>query len=445
MSTPTPPALDRDDPLGLDASLSSDEIAVRDTVRRFCAEHVTPHVAAWFEDGDLPVARDLAKQFGELGLLGMQLHGHGCGGASAVHYGLACRELEAADSGIRSLVSVQGSLAMFAIASFGSDEQKRQWLPGMATGDLLGCFGLTEPDVGSDPAAMKTRARRDGPDWVITGGKMWITNGSVADVAIVWAATDDGIRGFIVPTDTPGFTANTIGHKLSLRASITSELVLDNVRLPADAMLPGATGLRAPLACLSEARYGIVWGAMGAARSAWQCALDYARQRTQFGRPIAGFQLTQAKLVDMAVELHKGQLLSLHLGRLKDTGGPAPRSGQLRQAQQHPGSAQNLPDRSNNTGRQRDIAGVPGHPAHGQPGVGAHLRGHARDASAGARSGLHGLGRLPVGPSHARLAAPRVFGPGSRAAGRLRPTPHRAGFVADQQRGQGRRGHPDCA
>lgn len=306
MSTPTPPALDRDDPLGLDASLSSDEIAVRDTVRRFCAEHVTPHVAAWFEDGDLPVARDLAKQFGELGLLGMQLHGHGCGGASAVHYGLACRELEAADSGIRSLVSVQGSLAMFAIASFGSDEQKRQWLPGMATGDLLGCFGLTEPDVGSDPAAMKTRARRDGPDWVITGGKMWITNGSVADVAIVWAATDDGIRGFIVPTDTPGFTANTIGHKLSLRASITSELVLDNVRLPADAMLPGATGLRAPLACLSEARYGIVWGAMGAARSAWQCALDYARQRTQFGRPIAGFQLTQAKLVDMAVELHKG-------------------------------------------------------------------------------------------------------------------------------------------
>ncbi|WP_191964241.1 acyl-CoA dehydrogenase family protein, partial [Mycobacterium tuberculosis] len=215
MSTPTPPALDRDDPLGLDASLSSDEIAVRDTVRRFCAEHVTPHVAAWFEDGDLPVARDLAKQFGELGLLGMQLHGHGCGGASAVHYGLACRELEAADSGIRSLVSVQGSLAMFAIASFGSDEQKRQWLPGMATGDLLGCFGLTEPDVGSDPAAMKTRARRDGPDWVITGGKMWITNGSVADVAIVWAATDDGIRGFIVPTDTPGFTANTIGHKLS--------------------------------------------------------------------------------------------------------------------------------------------------------------------------------------------------------------------------------------
>lgn len=315
MSTPTPPALDRDDPLGLDASLSSDEIAVRDTVRRFCAEHVTPHVAAWFEDGDLPVARDLAKQFGELGLLGMQLHGHGCGGASAVHYGLACRELEAADSGIRSLVSVQGSLAMFAIASFGSDEQKRQWLPGMATGDLLGCFGLTEPDVGSDPAAMKTRARRDGPDWVITGGKMWITNGSVADVAIVWAATDDGIRGFIVPTDTPGFTANTIGHKLSLRASITSELVLDNVRLPADAMLPGATGLRAPLACLSEARYGIVWGAMGAARSAWQCALDYARQRTQFGRPIAGFQLTQAKLVDMAVELHKGQLLSLHLGR----------------------------------------------------------------------------------------------------------------------------------
>ncbi|WP_230865402.1 acyl-CoA dehydrogenase [Mycobacterium canetti] len=327
MSTRTPPAFDRTDPLGLDASLSSDEIALRDTVRGFCAEHVTPHVAGWFEDGDLPVARDLVKQFGDLGLLGMHLRGYGCDGASAVHYGLACQELEAADSGIRSLVSVQGSLAMFAIANFGSEEQKLQWLPGMATGDLLGCFGLTEPGVGSDPAAMKTRARRDGSDWVINGRKMWITNGSIADVAIVWAATDDGsgaIRGFIVPTDTPGFAANTIHHKLSLRASITSELVLDDVRLPAEALLPYATGLKAPLACLSEARYGIVWGAIGAARSAWQCALDYAIQRTQFGRPIAGFQLTQAKLVDMAVELHKGQLLALHLGRRKDSVGLRP-------------------------------------------------------------------------------------------------------------------------
>jgi glutaryl-CoA dehydrogenase len=315
------------DPLGLDSSLSDDEIAVRDTVRQFCAEHVIPHVAEWFEIGDLPV-RDLAKHFGQLGLLGMHLEGYGCGGASAVHYGLACTELEAADSGIRSMVSVQGSLAMFAIWKFGSEEQKQHWLPGMAAGELLGCFGLTEPDAGSDPAAMTTRARRDGSDWILNGRKMWITNGSVADVAIVWAATDDGesrgIRGFLVPTDTPGFSANTIHHKLSLRASITSELVLDDVRLPDDALLPEVSGLKGPLACLSEARYGIIWGAMGAARSAWQAALDYATQRTQFGRPIAGFQLTQAKLVDMAVELHKGLLLALQLGRLKDGVGLRP-------------------------------------------------------------------------------------------------------------------------
>jgi glutaryl-CoA dehydrogenase len=315
------------DPLGLDTSLSDDEIAVRDTVRQFCAEHVIPHVAEWFEIGDLPV-RDLAKHFGQLGLLGMHLEGYGCGGASAVHYGLACTELEAADSGIRSMVSVQGSLAMFAIWKFGSEEQKQQWLPGMAAGELLGCFGLTEPDAGSDPASMTTRARRDGSDWILNGRKMWITNGSVADVAIVWAATDDGesrgIRGFLVPTDTAGFSANTIHHKLSLRASITSELVLDDVRLPDDALLPEVNGLKGPLSCLSEARYGIIWGSMGAARSAWQAALDYATQRTQFGRPIAGFQLTQAKLVDMAVELHKGLLLALHLGRLKDGGGLRP-------------------------------------------------------------------------------------------------------------------------
>src|SRR6201996_715041 len=323
MSTGKLPAFDPHDPLRLDASLSDDEIAVRDTVRQFCAENVVPHVAEWFEIGDLPV-RELAKGFGQLGLLGRHLHGYGCGGASAVPYGLPCTELEAAASGIRPMVSVQGSLAMFAIWNFGSEEQKQQWLPGMAAGELLGCFGLTEPDAGSDPAASKTRALKDGSDWVINGRKLWITNGSVADVAIVWAVTDDGIRGFIVPTDTPGFTANTIHHKLSLRASITSELVLDDVRLPADAMLPEAKGLSGPLSCLSEARYGIVWGSMGAARTAWQSALGYATQRTQFGRPIAGFQLTQAKLVDMAVELHKGQLLSLHLGRLKDTVGLRP-------------------------------------------------------------------------------------------------------------------------
>ena len=323
MSTDKPPAFDPHDPLGLDASLSDDEIAVRDTVRQFCAEHVIPHIAEWFEIGDLPV-RQLAKHFGQLGLLGMHLEGYGCGGASAVHYGLACTELEAADSGIRSMVSVQGSLAMFAIWRFGSEEQKQQWLPGMAAGELLGCFGLTEPDAGSDPASMTTRARRDGSDWILNGRKMWITNGSVADVAIVWAVTDDGVRGFIVPTNTPGFSANTIHHKLSLRASITSELVLDDVRLPDDALLPEAKGLKGPLSCLSEARYGIIWGSMGAARSAWQAALDYAKQRTQFDRPIAGFQLTQAKLVDMAVELHKGQLLALHLGRLKDSVGLRP-------------------------------------------------------------------------------------------------------------------------
>ncbi|MFE7417626.1 acyl-CoA dehydrogenase [Rhodococcus sp. NPDC057529] len=312
------------DPLDIDSLYSDDELAVRDTVRKFCAEHVTPHIADWFEAGELPGARELAKEFGKLGVLGMHLEGYGCGGSSAVHYGLACLELEACDSGIRSLVSVQGSLAMFSIWNNGSEEQKNQWLPGMAAGEIIGCFGLTEPDAGSDPASMSTRAKRDGSDWILNGRKMWITNGSIADVAVVWAATDDGIRGFIVPTDTPGFSAPLIKHKMSLRASVTSELVLDDVRLPESAMLPGARGVRAPLSSLSEARYGIVWGAMGAARSAWEAALQYSKDRAQFGRPIGGFQLTQAKLADMAVELHKGQLLSLHLGRLKDTAGLRP-------------------------------------------------------------------------------------------------------------------------
>lgn len=324
MSTGTRPAFDPLDPLNLDSLYSDDERAVRDSVRGFCAEHITPHVADWFEAGDLPVARELAGEFGKLGVLGMHLDGYGCSGASAVHYGLACLELEACDSGIRSLVSVQGSLAMFSIWNNGSEEQKQRWLPGMATGEIIGCFGLTEPDVGSDPSAMKTRAERDGGDWILNGRKMWITNGSIADVAVVWADTDEGIRGFVVPTDTPGFSANTIKHKLSLRASITSELVLDEIRLPADAILPEGKGVKAPLSSLSEARYGIIWGSMGAARSAWEAARDYSMQRSQFGRPIAGFQLTQAKLADMAVELHKGQLLSLHLGRLKDGVGLRP-------------------------------------------------------------------------------------------------------------------------
>ncbi|ADG88458.1 acyl-CoA dehydrogenase family protein [Thermobispora bispora] len=312
------------DPLDIDALLSEEEIAVRDTVRKFCADRVEPHIATWFEEGSLPAARELARELGRIGVLGMHLEGYGCAGMSAVSYGLACLELEACDSGLRSLVSVQGSLAMYAIWAYGSEEQKNHWLPRMAAGEAIGCFGLTEPDHGSDPGSMITTARRDGSDWILNGRKMWITNGSIADVAVVWARTEEGIRGFLVPAGTPGFSAPEIKHKLSLRASVTSELVLDDVRLPADAILPKAEGLRAPLSCLSEARYGIVWGAMGAARSAFEAALEYSKTRTQFGRPIAGFQLTQAKLADMALELHKGLLLALHLGRRKDAHGLHP-------------------------------------------------------------------------------------------------------------------------
>ncbi|GAA4629529.1 acyl-CoA dehydrogenase family protein [Actinoallomurus vinaceus] len=306
------------DPLDIDSLLSPEELAVRDTVRAFCAERVTPHIADWFERGELPTARELALEMGKIGLLGMHLEGYGCAGMSAVAYGLACLELEACDSGIRSLVSVQGSLAMYAIRRFGSEEHKREWLPRMASGEAIGCFGLTEPDYGSDPGSMSTTARRDGDDWVLNGRKMWITNGSIADVAVVWARTEEGVRGFVVPTGTPGFDAPLMHRKLSLRASVTSELVLDDVRLPATAALPEGTGLRAPLSCLNEARYGIIWGAVGAARSSLEAALDYAGSRVQFDRPIAGFQLTQAKLADMALEVHKALLLALHLGRLKD-------------------------------------------------------------------------------------------------------------------------------
>nr|WP_203731379.1 acyl-CoA dehydrogenase family protein [Streptomyces sp. SID12501] len=316
------PPFDPADPLGLDDQLDAEDLAIRDTVRTWAADRVLPYVAGWFEEGELPDIRGLARELGGIGALGMSLTGYGCAGASAVQYGLACLELEAADSGIRSLVSVQGSLAMYAIHSFGSEEQKQHWLPDMASGDVIGCFGLTEPDHGSDPAGMRTYAKRDGSggDWVLNGRKMWITNGSVAGVAVVWAQTDDGIRGFVVPTSAPGFSAPEIKHKWSLRASVTSELVLDDVRLPADAVLPDVTGLRGPLSCLSHARYGIVWGAMGAARSCFEAAVDYAKTREQFGRPIGGFQLTQAKLADMAVELHKGILLAHHLGRRMDAG-----------------------------------------------------------------------------------------------------------------------------
>ncbi|MEU8115526.1 acyl-CoA dehydrogenase family protein [Micromonospora sp. NPDC048947] len=305
------------DLLDLDPSLSEEERQVRDVVRQLVDDRVRPHVADWYEDGKVP-ARELAREFGKLGLLGMHLTGYGCAGASAVAYGLACQELEAGDSGLRSLVSVQGSLAMYAIWRYGSEEQKQRWLPSMATGEAIGCFGLTEPDHGSDPASMATRARRDGDDWVLTGGKMWITNAPIADVAVIWARTDEGVRGFAVPTDTPGVTTREIRRKMSLRASVTGEIVLDDVRLPADAQLPEAVGLKAPLSCLTEARYGIVWGAVGAARDCLETTLAYASSRTQFGRPLAGFQLTQAKLADMAVELVKGQLLALHLGRLAD-------------------------------------------------------------------------------------------------------------------------------
>ncbi|WP_411144058.1 acyl-CoA dehydrogenase family protein [Streptomyces sp. x-80] len=316
----TLPPFDPSDPLGLDDLLTDEDRAVRGTVRQWAADRVLPHIADWYERGELPGIRELARELGSLGALGMSLTGYGCAGASAVQYGLACLELEAADSGIRSLVSVQGSLAMYAIWRFGSEEQKQEWLPKMAAGEVIGCFGLTEPDHGSDPAGMRTYARKDGTDWVLTGRKMWITNGSVAGVAVVWARTDDGIRGFVVPTGTPGFSAPEITHKWSLRASVTSELVLDEVRLPADAVLPEVTGLRGPLHCLSHARYGIVWGAMGAARSCFEAALEYAGTREQFGKPIGGFQLTQAKLADMAVELHKGILLAHHLGRRLDAG-----------------------------------------------------------------------------------------------------------------------------
>ena len=305
------------DLLDVDSSLSAEERQIRGVVRQLVDDRVRPNVAGWYEEGRVP-ARELAREFGKLGLLGMHLTGYGCAGASAVAYGLACLELEAGDSGVRSLVSVQGSLAMYAIWRYGSAEQKQRWLPAMAHGEAIGCFGLTEPDHGSDPASMATRARRDGDDWVLHGTKMWITNATIADVAVIWARTDEGVRGFAVPTSTPGVAVREIRRKMSLRASVTGEISLDDVRLPAAARLPDAVGLKAPLGCLTEARHGIVWGALGAARDCLETTLEYAGSRTQFGRPLAGFQLTQAKLADMAVEWSKGYLLALQLGRLAD-------------------------------------------------------------------------------------------------------------------------------
>jgi glutaryl-CoA dehydrogenase len=302
--------------LDIDHLLTVDERDIQAEVRDFVDRRVKPSIGDWYERAEVDLG--LMKEAGSLGLLGMHLEGYGCAGTNAVSYGLACMELEAGDSGVRSMVSVQGSLAMFAIWRFGTEDQKNTWLPRMATGEVIGCFGLTEADFGSNPAGMRTRAKPDGDEWVLNGTKMWITNGSVADVAIVWAQTDDGIRGFVVPTDAPGFSASKITRKLSLRASITSELVLEGVRLPAEAVLPDAVGLRGPLSCLNEARFGIVFGALGAARDCLEAALDYAGTREVFDRPLASFQLTQAKLADMALELQKGYLLALHLGRLKD-------------------------------------------------------------------------------------------------------------------------------
>jgi glutaryl-CoA dehydrogenase len=315
------PALDPTDPADLDSLLSEDEIAVRSSIRRMLDRSVEPHIAEWFENGAIPGIRELAKELGSLGVLGMHLEGYGCAGMSATAYGLACLEIEATDSGLRSLVSVQGSLAMFSIWRWGSEEQKQEWLPRMAAGEAIGCFGLTEPDHGSDPGSMTTRAVRDaGGDWILRGRKMWISNAPYADVAVVWAQTEEGVRGFVVPTDTPGFSAPEIKHKLSLRASATGELVLDDVRLPADAVLPEVVGLKGPLAALNEARYGIVWGSLGAARTSMECARRYAIERVQFGKPIGAFQLTQQKLADMTLEYVKGYLLALHLGRRKDAG-----------------------------------------------------------------------------------------------------------------------------
>jgi glutaryl-CoA dehydrogenase len=311
--------IDRLDLLDLRDDLDGEDRLLRDTVAKFCDDTLRPHIQQWFEDGELP-ARDLALEFGKLGVLGMHLDGYGCPGGSATQYGIACAEIEAVDSGLRSLVSVQGSLAMFAIYAYGSEEQKERWLPGMARGELIGCFGLTEPDSGSDPGSMRTSARRDGDDWILNGSKMWITNGSVADVAVVWARAEDGIRGFLVESGTPGFAATDVHHKLSLRASVTSALHLDDVRVPDSARLPDARGLKAPLGCLSEARFGIAWGVVGSARDALASALEYAGTRVQFDQPIASFQLTQRKLAEMAVALTQMQLTARRLGVLKDAG-----------------------------------------------------------------------------------------------------------------------------
>ncbi len=391
-------AIDPHDFLAVDGLLSTEERDIRDTVRAFAAAELAPHVADWYDAGTLP--DDLGPKLGALGLLGMHLEGYGCAGMSATAYGIACRELEAVDSGLRSFVSVQGSLAMYAIHRWGTEQHREEWLPRMATGEVLGCFGLTEPDAGSDPASMRTRAKRDGDDWVLNGGKMWITNGTLAGVAVVWAQTDDGIRGFVVPTDTPGFTATKIQRKLSLRASVTAELSFDDLRLPGDAVFPDVRGLKGPLSCLNEARYGILWGAVGAARACYEEALAYSLERSQFGKPLASFQLSQKKLAEMVIAINNASLAAIQIGRLKDAGTLEPGAGVLRQARQRARGARRLPQRADHARRRRHHAGPLGHAAHEQPRDGDDLRGHRGDAHAEHRRRGHRDPRLPLtGPS----------------------------------------------
>jgi glutaryl-CoA dehydrogenase len=382
------PAFDPLDALGLDAALSDEERLIRDTVRDYVERRVLPEIAGWFERGHFP--REVARELGALGLLGMHLEGYGCAGATATAYGVACRELEAGDSGFRSFVSVQGSLAMFPIHAFGSDEQKTEWLPALAAGEKVGCFGLTEYDFGSDPAGMRTTARRDGADYILDGSKAWITNGGIADVAVVWARSageDDAegadIRGFVVPAGTKGFRTHDIERKLSLRASVTSELIFENCRVPAAAMLPGVRGLRGPLSCLSEARYGILWGVVGAARACYAAALEYAKTRVQFGKPIAAFQLTQNKLVDMLLERTPQR-----------RGLAASPARQHRKAQQRSRSARHLPRRAHDSGCERHHARVSGHSAYEQPRVRFNLRRHERNTHPDPRSSDHGHRRV---------------------------------------------------
>ncbi len=404
-TTAKPTTLDPRDFLAIDALFDEEERAIRDTIRQFVRDRVLPDVGDWFERGVLPPG--LAGELADLGLFGMHLEGYGLPGASSVAYGLTCMELEAGDAGVRSLVSVQGSLAMFAIWRWGSEDQKQRWLPAMHAGEAIGCFGLTEPDAGSDPGAMRTTAKRDGSDWILNGAKMWITNGSIADISVVWARTEDGsINGFLVERGTPGFEAPDMHHKLSLRASVTSELVLRDVRIPEENRFPEVSTLRGPLSCLSEARYGIVWGAVGSARACYEAALEYAKERIVFGKPIAGYQLTQQKLAEMALEVNRGLLVALHLGRMKDARDASPRAREHGQDGQRPRRARGRPVGALDPRRQRHHARVSGHPPHEQPRVGPDVRGHPRGAHARRRPGDHRSQRVSLTLSRKRCAFP---------------------------------------